>query len=326
MHVLSHSFVFPLREKCPECHASTLVRTPGGMILCAWFGGTHEKHDDVGIWMSRFDGTTWEPQRQVQKTPDVPCWNPVLFALSDRTLLFYKSGKEITAWKTLVSESFDDGKTWSAPRELVPGDKGGRGPVKNKPIRLKNGNILAPSSLETESAWDCFTDLSSDEGMTWEKSPFVPLDHQTLTGKGIIQPSLWEDSSGLVHMFMRSSEGKIFTSTSRDGGKSWEKALPTDLPNNNSGLDLTRTDNGDLYLVCNPVSENWGPRTPLVLMKSADNAQHFETLLTLDHVPCDRNEKDAEFSYPSIISFGNDLYVTYTWKRQSVAFWHIQID
>ena len=42
----------------PSCHASTIVETPSGLVA-AWFGGTHEKHKDVGIWLSRQEQGTW---------------------------------------------------------------------------------------------------------------------------------------------------------------------------------------------------------------------------------------------------------------------------
>jgi len=57
-----------------------------------------------------------------------------------------------------------DASVWSQPGELVPGDIGGRGPVKNKLIKLQNGDWLAPASIETNTLWVCFVDRSSDQG------------------------------------------------------------------------------------------------------------------------------------------------------------------
>ena len=36
----------------PECHASTLAESKSTLVA-AWYGGTKEKHPDVGIWVSR---------------------------------------------------------------------------------------------------------------------------------------------------------------------------------------------------------------------------------------------------------------------------------
>src|SRR5437899_1860870 len=42
----------------PECHASTIAETESGLVA-AWFGGTHERHPDVGIWISRLADGKW---------------------------------------------------------------------------------------------------------------------------------------------------------------------------------------------------------------------------------------------------------------------------
>ena len=57
---LRGELLFPLDDKpTPSCHASTLVETAEGVLVAAWFGGTHERNDDVGIWLSRHDGKSW---------------------------------------------------------------------------------------------------------------------------------------------------------------------------------------------------------------------------------------------------------------------------
>jgi len=42
----------------PSCHASTIAETKAGLIA-AWFGGTGERHPDVGIWVSRHENGRW---------------------------------------------------------------------------------------------------------------------------------------------------------------------------------------------------------------------------------------------------------------------------
>src|SRR6266702_8827692 len=67
----------------PECHASTIAETKGGLVA-AWFGGTGERHPDVGIWLSRQSGGQWSAPVEVANGVQSPtnryaCWNPVLF-------------------------------------------------------------------------------------------------------------------------------------------------------------------------------------------------------------------------------------------------------
>ena len=106
----------------PECHAST-VALCGKTLMAAWFGGTKEKHPDVGIWLSRRESNKWSTPVRVAKIDETAHWNPVLFFGPDKTLnLWFKTGATIPHWKTYTMTSRDSGKTWSAARELVPGD------------------------------------------------------------------------------------------------------------------------------------------------------------------------------------------------------------
>lgn len=147
MKLLRKEFVFDACPPTPECHASTLVYLTDGRILAAWFGGTKESADDVAIWVSRRENDGWTAPVCVSRELGIPHWNPVLFQWDHETVaLFYKVGFTIPAWKTMVTYSYDGGKSWTKPCELVAGDEtGGRGPVKNKAIRTQSGRILAPA-------------------------------------------------------------------------------------------------------------------------------------------------------------------------------------
>ncbi|MGN1479994.1 MAG: exo-alpha-sialidase [Acutalibacteraceae bacterium] len=297
-----------------EVHASTVLKI-GDKLLCAFFGGTKEGKDDVKILLSVFENNRWSKPEIIASGDSEPCWNPVLFQCGDETLLFYKTGKKIPKWKTMLKTSSDGGKTWSEAKELVSGDLGGRGPVKNKPIMLSDGSICAPASIETADSWDCFTDVSRDNGKTWQKSGFVPFEHSTAEGLGIIQPTLWQDGE-TVYMLMRSSEGKIFKSQSSDFGKTWSPAQKTELPNNNSGIDCVRLNDGRIFVVYNPISENWGKRYIIGYSLSGDNAESFTDCEIIEQ---SENIFD-EFSYPAVITDGKLIYLTYTHNRKDVMF------
>ncbi len=303
----------------PECHASTIALC-GKTLVAAWFGGTKEKHPDVGIWLSHTtlgSKRAWSAPVRVAKIDETAHWNPVLFYGPDKVLhLWFKAGATIPHWKTWTITSRDSGKTWSAPRELIPGDDtGGRGPVKNKPILLTDGTLLAGASSE-QGTWEAFFDRSADKGKTWQRT--ANLDRTALGEKhGIIQATLWESAPGKLHALLRSSCGYCPRTDSDDNGRTWKPVYDSKLPNNNSGIDLARLADGTLALAHNPVVGNWAARTPLRIALSFDNGLTWPSFVDIE------TEPKMEFSYPAIIPLGkNELAVTYTWKRKQIHFWH----
>lgn len=320
--MLEKDFVFGDDRPFAQCHASTVLRTEDGNFLVAWFGGTHEKHDDVGIWLSQGNPGNWSAPVEVAKIREDAHWNPVLANdPSGNITLFFKVGKTIDFWETWFMVSEDGGETWSEARELVPGDKGGRGPVRNKPIVVADGSWLAPASNELKGVWNAFIDRSEDGGKSWVETDFVPLNRDSIPEEGVIQPALWESEPGKIHMLLRSSAGVICRSDSDDYGKTWSPVYKTDLPNPNSGIDVTKLGDNTLVLIFNPDDENWGSRNPISLAVSKDNGKTWDPIIELE-----RGNDEDEFSYPSVISFGDTVAVTYTWKRERIAFWMGRVD
>lgn len=227
-----------------SCHASTVLPLPGGRVAAAWFGGSAEGKDDVKIYVSVREKSGWQKPVCVHVPGnEEPHWNPALFLRLDGSVcLYFKFGKFIPEWRTFAAISADGCKSFGEPFELVPGDcSGGRGPVKNKPIRLSDGTVLAPASKETALSWRCFVDCSDDDGRTFTHSGFVPRPKKGGRPVGMIQPTLWEDENG-VHLLARSNAGALYRSDSRDQGEHWGKAYETSLPNPNSGVDLSNSD------------------------------------------------------------------------------------
>ena len=313
-------FVFGKDRPFAQCHASTITQAGDGTLIAAWFGGTEEKNPDVGIWMSCLRDGQWTPPSLAAKVANCAHWNPVLFTDAEKAVhLFFKVGPEIPGWKTWWMSSGDHGKTWSAPRELVPGDSGGRGPVKNKPILLSDGSWLAPASTEVK-LWEAFADRSTDRGVTWERSENFVIDRTIFKGKGAIQPTFWESAPGKVHALMRACAGRAWRADSEDYGKTWTPVRDSGLPNNNSGIDALRLDDGRVLLVFNPIGTNWGARTPLSLGVSRDNSDTWELAA---HFEDDPPETDFEYSYPAIIRTRDGIAVSYTYKRDCVRCWVI---
>ena len=306
-----------------NCHASTVLPLENGKVIVAWFGGTKEGKDDVDIYYTVKDKTFGEIKK-ISVSDKLPHWNPVLFEHNDKSIsLFFKVGRKIPIWRTYRCFSNDNGNSFSTPAPLVRGDySGGRGPVKNKCIRLDSGRILAPASTEN-SGWNCFIDISDDDGLTFHKGKRIPTEYCSPllnTDNGycrnkipMIQPTLWKSDKG-IHAFMRTSKGFIYRSDSFDEGETWCEAYSTGLPNNNSGIDIAKDEAGFLYLVSNPVGENWGERSPLTVQISKDNGKSFNHFLTLEE-----EKLDSEFSYPAIVYRNGHLHITYTWERKNIV-------
>ncbi len=320
-------------------HAPTLVQLENGDVIAAWFGGRFEKDPDTAIWTAKRSNGVWEKPRKTVDIRNVAAWNPVLFLLNDGSVvLYYKIGETINTWHTEYIISNDNGETWSEPKELVEGDVGGRGPVKNKPIYLSdNKTIIAPASLEGD-CWDSFADISEDNGKTWKMSSFVPVrrinpnerrirdrvyNKHFCYGKGIIQPTVWEDDKGIVHMLFRSTSSRIFKSESNDTGRTWSMAYDTGLPNNNSGIDAVRLPDGTIVLAYNP-RENIpgmtkGARTPLILSYSEDNGESWKELYVLENT-------DGAFAYPSIICNDDEIMLTYSENREKIIYRNLKYE
>lgn len=311
---LSQSFIFEADQKpTKSCHASTICEF-NGMLYSAWFGGTNESNPDTTIWLSKYDGSGWSVPVDMSEIKDIAHWNPVLFAFDEKIYLYYKIGKKPSSWTTYYRYS-SDGENWSEEKLFAEGKLTGRGPTKNKPIVLSNGEILAPASIEyyrTRHA-QCFVDKTTDM-INWTKKKDVRGNIVT----ELIQPSIVELDDGHVMMYIRTNRGRIFYSESKNYGESWTKAKPTALLNNNSGIDVAKNSNGVLAMVHNPVSENWGKRSPLVVGLSYDNGKTWTKQNVLEN-------QDGEFSYPSIISVGNTFYITYTYNREQIRFAKLEV-
>ncbi len=302
-------------------HASSVLQLPNGKLMSVWYGGSKEGDADTRIWYSFYEYEDWGIPMQLVTTDETAHWNPVLQDFGSFARVYFKVGIDTKNWVTKYCDYDYQSETWSEAKELVEGDtSGGRGPVKNKCLITTENLIIAGASTE-QSQWKAFFDLSSD-GNTWEKTDYIVAKDNNGNDVEMIQPTLWQDLSGGIHAMFRTKSKFVFRSDSNDGGRSWCEAYSTGLPNNNSGIDCVTTANGWLWLAYNPIAD--GRRNRLVVSLSKDDGAHWEDVVTLE----ESSNPFAEFSYPAIIADGNDIIVTYTYKRKVIkyAFLHIEED
>jgi predicted neuraminidase len=298
-----------------SAHASTVVETRDGLVA-AWFAGTGEGNPEVGIWLSRREGSGWSPPVEVAdgRQPGGtrhPCWNPVLFQPSKGPLvLFYKVGPSPSEWWALARTSTDAGRTWSDAVRLPAGFLG---PIRAKPVELPGGDVLAGSSTE-DGGWvvhvERWTPGDLAAPAAWRKTG--PLNDP---GEfEAIQPTILVHSKARLQALCRSRQKVITEIWSEDGGATWGRMAATALPNPSAGIDSLRLADGRFLLVDNPTARG---RSPLEVAVSADGTSWHRALLLED--------SPGEYSYPAAIQTRDGrVHVTYTWRRERIK--HVVLD
>ena len=347
--ILAADFIFDAAP-FPSCHAATLCETDDG-LLASYFGGQHERHPDVLIYVSRrLNGTWGEPVpvadgMQSGDKPRQPTWNPVLFQPTGGPLmLFYKVGPSPKDWWGMVKTSDDAGRTWSDAVRLPDGIYG---PIKNKPIELPDGTLVSPCSVEKiedadddglraaraagasaggaagpidipprrpgPAGWFTYFERSTDGGRTWTATDEIRPPGDPATAIRAIQPSLLIHSPTHLQAIGRTRSKTMFTVESNDAGRTWGAMSLLDLPNCNSGTDAVTLADGRHLLVYNH-SDTEKVRYPLNVAISNDG-HTWHAAAVLD------TEPPGQYSYPAVIQ-GRDgtVHIAYTWKRQKMKY------
>jgi alpha-L-rhamnosidase len=348
--IVREEFIFD-HAPFPSCHAATIAETPDGLVA-AWFGGTHERHPDVGIWISRKIQNRWTAPVEVANgvindTLRYPTWNPVLYQVpglhQDSGLSqdpgLYQAPTLHQGTDLHQGFGLNQGpgvnlllfyKMGPSPSEwkgmLTLSRDGGIswsspenlpedyiGPVKNKPVLLDNGMLICPSSTE-DKGWRVHFELTGDFGKTWQM--VGPLNDGSIYSA--IQPTILKHGNGRLQMLCRSKNGRILESWSSDYGQSWSLLQETELPNNNSGIDAVTLLDGRHLLVYNhvktPMGASKGYRTPLNVAVSKDGKQWYAALVLED-------SEIGQYSYPSVIQSSDSMvHIVYTWRRKKIKY------
>lgn len=355
-----------LPSSCPQNHAANLLPLPDGSLMCVWFGGTQEGVADISVWGSRLlpGSRQWSEAVKLSNDASRSEQNPVLFLAPDNVLwLLWTaqiSGNQDTAI-VRYRQSTDLGQTWGDIATLL--DKPGtfiRQPV----TVLDNGNWLLPvfyCRTQPGEKWVGNDDISAvkisaDKGKTWR-------DVEVPQSLGCVHMNITAVPGGtLVALFRSRWADNIYYSQSVDNGESWSVPEPTELPNNNSSIQVTTLASGELALVFNHMSAAGAlerraslydeiddgdnsrkepevtsgrsafcaPRAPMTVAISADGGKTWPWQRNLDEGDgyCMTNnsldKRNREFSYPSIKQGADGtLHIAYTWFRQAIKYVHI---
>lgn len=244
-----------LPSPCVQNHAANLAFLPDGTLACVWFGGTMEGMGDISIYMSQLvpGSSCWLQPKKMSEDPQRSEQNPVLFAAPDgKVWLIFTSQTSGNQDGAIVKRrvSVDGGRTFGPVDVLcdIPGTF-----VRQPIIVNAQGTWLLPAfrCMGVPGArWTGDVDtaavlISRDAGETWEMVD-VP-DSVGAVHMNIVA----QDGGRLVAFYRNRFAEQILRSVSADGGMSWSKPEPTDLPNNNSSIQAAGLSGGRIAIVYN---------------------------------------------------------------------------
>jgi predicted neuraminidase len=318
-------------------HAANLLRLRNGDLLCFWFSGTWEGESNVAIVMSRLPkgSEQWSKPVEIDHQEGRSFQNPVAFQVADDRLWLLHTSQPARQGQAnaevLYLTSDDSGQTWTSPRLLFtqPGSF-----IRQPPVLLSENNWLLPMYYTpgrsitngAESHYSAVK-ITRDAGKSWKECR-VPQSN------GLVQPSVVKLASGRFVGFFRSRYADfIYKSTSEDGCD-WTIPTPTNLPNNNSSIQVAMLNDGAMVLAFNNSSAGTthdktgvGVRRPLSVALSQDGGSTWPWIKDLETgrsagqgngIPADK-VTDDEYSYPSVLQDASgEIIVAYTYRRETI--------
>ena len=323
------------RNVAPPCFIGqdVIEMLPGELWLFTRFGrpptiftGNMGQFTDPVILKSRDGGRTWD-----EPTPMGLPWTIDGFMSDGGTSVFRTySGKVLfithrngstyrhcgSHGLAAISESVDDGHTWSPARLLTNEPEDIQYLMNQRVIQLASGRLVLPTSardprIPIEKFGEgvhptvglCY--LSDDDGYTWRRSHGQV---QQMTDRGVQEPVVGEYAPDRLVMIYRSGLGSHQASFSDDGGENWSAPEDTTLTAACSPLTMTKLSDGRLFLVYNHATplfkESYYPRNPLVYATSQDG-RTWSAPLVIDDQP------GQQLIYPSITPTPEGLLVVY---------------
>lgn len=310
-------------------HASTIELLPDGQLAAAWFAGEKEEASGCAIVFSRLNGTSWSKATTLSKRKGYSNQNPVLFYdnVHNKLHLFHSQAKAESGESTAAIwhlESDDIGHTWSEPKAWLTSP--GAFP-RNRIVPTSDGGVVFPF-YNASKANPAFgkqnyaifgysgpdRDMGSASG--WK---FIPLAGSNY----LVQPSTVHLNNSWLTFFRDRRAQHIYASQGKKAEAThWSNPKPTQLPNNNAGIEANLLTNGHIVLVYNPQTSG---RDPLAIGISKDQGKTWSCRRDLQHgvslEEFEEKKQHNEFSYPTVLQTEDgNIHVMYTYLRQTIKY------
>ena len=295
------------------------------------------KQGDAGRYTIRENGEVFDPENRkteyrVVVDPKKPAYSDkgdlykgeelignIYFEYSDKNI--FRVSNTNYLW---MSYSDDDGKTWSAPKDITYGIRKdwmhflGTGPGTGIALHSgpHKGRLVIPAYTTNNVSYLSGSQssrviYSDDHGETWNAGEAVndnrPVGNQTIHSSTMNNPGAQNTESTVVQLnngdlklFMRGLTGDLQVATSKDGGATWEKDVKryADVKDVYVQMSAIHTvQNGKEYIV---LSNAGGPGRYNGLVHLAQVEANGD-LTWLKHNPI----QSGKFAYNSLQDLGN---------------------
>ena len=302
----------------------SLLEMPNGDLLCAFYAGRYELSFDTSVYLTRLPrgANAWETPRAIIGGDGVSKANPVLMLGADGVLWCYyasiENGQEFECSRPYYRQSRDGGVTWGeAVRMPEPKFAYRTGTIFSlKPIVLADGTIVLPANRESDHpdpkrGWTSLFYRSTDAGQTWTETA------ELLSSPGNIQPAIQQLSDGSLLGFFRprGRNGKLWRSTSRDGGMTWAPLEKTTLDNPSTRSDFVVLPSGKIVLACNVAPMH---RTPVNVLLSDDLGKTWRVNRAIETGP-------GPYGYCAVLrTRDGKIHIAYDCDRRVIK--HVVVD
>ena len=311
----------PMPPGVPAAHASALAALPNGELLACWWAGQRESAPDVALYMARWRDGHWSDARAIVDRHSLGqglnlgvrrIGNPALWVAADGRVHLYVVATGPGGWaaaRVAQLVSADGGASFVAERVLPLTPLLNTSVlVRTRPVALADGGWLLPAYFEQGHKYPMVISFDRSGEPRWVRRIGSTVDS--------LQPALLPVSATELRAVMRhiGTQRRVQQAVSHDAGMSWQDLPQAELPNHDSSIAGLRLADGGFVLVHNDIlpAPAW-PRQWLRLSTSTDAQAWAPGPDVQLGVP------GEEFSYPSVLQIGQQLHVTYTDQRRSIA-------
>jgi predicted neuraminidase len=317
----------PVPKDTPVAHASALLAMPAShpsTLLAFWFAGQRESGADVQIAGSQFDRATqqWSAARFVVNRHALAeqlgfgvrrLGNPVAWLDGQGRVHLFVVTTGLGGWaaarivhlRQIGSGQNFDALSFEVERVLPLSWLWNKSfLVRTAPLSLKDGGMVLPVHFEMGIKYPMTLRFDANGNFLG----MVRISSR----KHLLQPTLLmaDESHWLALMRDQSLEGKVAVAQTANGGQNW-----TDLPD----LTLHNPDSSVAALALGPqqmfLAHNSLPKGRAVLdMSASADGRNWVLAQTLV-----RGAGLDEYSYPALAWSHDSLWVSYTDRRQAIA-------